>query len=192
MDLMIVNGKGERFAAEVDSHGRLYTRSNMVSHMSHHATFHKNAFRKNFETVLADGNEACCALIYNTDQTKDIEIYYVRISSDANVEVIVKVNNSYSSGGNEVEMVNTNLSSAKQPTADLYEGGASGDIVVGVANSVELGGAFVGAYAPYITDEEGSIIVTPKKSLSFHVTGTAGNKVKISIGFALHDEGTKL
>lgn len=192
MDLMLVNGTGKRYAAEVDSHGRLYTRANVVSHMSHHATYHKNAFRKIFNTTLADTNEACCALLYNSDQTKDIEIYYVRISCNANVELTVKVNNTYDSGGNLLDMVNTNLSSATQPLADTYEGGANGDIVVGTSNSEDLDGAFIGAYRPYITDEEGSIIVTPKKSLSFHITGAAGNEVKISIGFALHDEGTKL
>ena len=192
MDLMIVNGKGRRFAAEVDDHGRLYTRANVVSHMSHHATFHKNAYRCVFDTTLADGSEACVVHIKNTDQTKDVEIYYVTISADANIELNAKIGVIRTSGGTSVDAVNTNLSTSAEPTLSSYSGGASDDMVVSESDAKNLGGVFVGANQPHMQDQEGSIVVTPGKTFSFHVTGAAGNKVKIAIAFALHSEGTKL
>jgi len=50
----IEDGFGSGQLAEVDEHGRLYTKSNIISHMSHHAAYHKNGFVKNFDCTLAD------------------------------------------------------------------------------------------------------------------------------------------
>ena len=121
-----------------------------------------------------------------------IEIYYIRASSDSNVEVAVKVNDFRSSGGAAIVMKNTNLSSSATMTVESYEGGASGDITSDVSNSVEIDGAFLSANQSYKDDYEGSIVVTPGKSISFYATGAATDKVKISIALALHSEGQKL
>ena len=102
------------------------------------------------------------------------------------------VNNTYSSGGESVEVVNTNLSSSILPTVITYQGGASGDLVVDNSDELEIGGIFIGANVPFQSNQDGSIVVTYKKSLCFKATGVAGNKIKVTLSFALHDAGEKL
>lgn len=189
---IIEDGRGTGQKALVDDHGRLATKAVIVGHLSHHATYHKNSYRQVFETTLADSNEAVCFLLYNSDAATDIEIYDITMSSDANVEIVETVNETYASGGNSIEYVNTNLGSNKQPSVVSYEGGASDDLVTSTTNSSNIGGQFISASKPYHINMDGSVVVTFKKSYAIRVTGSAGNKVKITVQFAVHEAGTEL
>ena len=189
----IIKGAGvEGYAAEVDDHGRLSVKSSMISHMSHHSTYHKNGYRKVFKTTLAGTSETACAFVYNSDQTSDFEIYKVLISSDGNADVSLKVGETYTSGGTLIEMVNTNLSVSTLPTALTYEGGAAGDLALAASNSREMNGEYLAANQPYEHNYEGGLVLTPRTGFAIHITGVANQKIKITIEMALHVKGTKL
>ncbi|RLF67101.1 MAG: hypothetical protein DRN30_00720 [Thermoplasmata archaeon] len=191
-DFSIKDGTGKGHSALVDDHGRLYTRANMISHMSHHATYHKNAYIKSFETTLADGNITSCAFLQNTDSTKDIELYWIRVSADANVQIDAISDNDYNSGGNAVTPLNTNLGNPTSLSVLAYEGGASADLILTTTHDFLIDGRFLGAYSSCNCDYEGGIVLGNTRSFAIKATGAAGNKVKVTIGFALHDEGAKL
>jgi len=190
---IIKDGKGTGNGAQVDDHGRLFVKSNHVSHMSHHATYHKNAYIKEYNTTLADANETITALLYNNSSATDLEIYWLNITSDSNVTISIYIGGeSFVSGGNQLTAVNTNTGTNVQSSAAvLYEGGSSADLVV-TGDTNEIDGAFIGAYDKERIDYEGGIVITYKKSLSIHAEGAASDKIKISIAFAEHAAGTKL
>lgn len=192
MKTIIESGGSEANKAIVDDHGRLSVKSSVVSHMSHHSSWHKNAYRKVFKTTLQGTSETALAFLYNQDSSVDIEIYKIVISSDANIETIFDVGETYSSGGNSIDVVNTNLSVSTTPTVDSYEGGSGGNLALISTNEREMNGGFIGAYAPYEHNYDGGLILTPKTGISIYGIGAANNKIKITIEFALHAKGTKL
>lgn len=189
---IIKDGRGSGEAVQVDDHGRLYTRANIVSHMSHHATFHKNGYVKMFETTLADSTLTNCAFLQNTDGTKDLEIYWLRISADADVEIDIISDNDYASGGTALTMLNTNLGNPTSLGALVYEGGASADLVLTTTHNFLIDGLFLAANTPFNCEYEGGIVLGNTRSLAIKATGAAGNKIKVMLGFAPHAEGTKL
>lgn len=189
---IIKDGRGTGGAAKVDDHGRLYTRSNYVSHMSHHATYHKNAYIKSFETTLAGATETPCAFLQNTDSTKDIEIYWLRISSDANVEFNIYSDNDYVSGGNSVKLINTNLGQPTSLDVNTYEGGASANLALLTTHNFLMDGGFVPAYGLFDSDYQGGLVLGNTRSVAIKVTGALNDKIKITMGLSLHTEGTKL
>lgn len=190
--ITIKDGQGTGFALHIDDHGRAYTRANIVSHMSHHATYHKNAYIKSFETTLAGGSETACAFIQNTDSTKDIELYWMRFSSDANVAVKIISDNDYSSGGNSLTMLNTNLGQPTALVASVYEGGASANLSLTTTHDFLVDGFFCAAYDSIWYSYDGGIVLGNTRSFAVKVTGANGDKVKITMGLALHTEGAKL
>lgn len=192
LSTILEDGQGTGNKAQIDDHGRLSTKAIVVGHMSHHATYHKNAYISSFETTLADANEAHCAFFRNIDAGKDVEIYYINISANAQIEASLCVNDIYTSGGNNINPVNTNLSTIITPSVEIYEGGSLGDLVVNSSNESTISSQFIDAYSVLQSDLEGSLVITYNKSLCIKVIGAAANKVKISIAFALHDAGTKL
>lgn len=192
MSSIIEDGRGTGNKALVDDHGRLFVRSNHVSHLSHHSTSHKNAYIEKFETTLAGASETHCALITNDDPSKDIEIYAVRISADANIEATLCVNDVYISGGNEIDPVNFNLSTNIIPTVTSYEGGSAGDLAVDSVNEKEIDSMFILANSPNREDLEGALVIPFSKSLSIKVIGVATNRIKVTITYALHNAGTEL
>lgn len=189
---MIEDGKGTGQRAEVDDHGRLYVRANTVGHMSHHATFHKNAYLATFETTLVDGSLTPVALFQNATNDKDYEVYWVFFSSNAAVETAIYLRSGFISGGEVINSFNTNLSASASGNGDHYQGGASADLVVDTSKEQCIFPAFNPAGIPGFYNLEGGIVCTPGTSLSLKATGAAGNKIKVTVGYALHDTGTKL
>lgn len=192
MSTRILDGKGTGNYAEVDDHGRLYVKSNIVSHMSHHTTFHKNAYVKSFETTLADTSETPCALLYNNSSSSDLEIYWVRISANAAVEVDIYTDSSYTSDGTSISSINTNIGTANALSVIQYEGGSSADLVVNTSSEQLADGFFLAANDLIDMSYEGGIVLPFKKGVVIKVTGAATNKVKITMGFAVHSAGYKL
>ena len=190
-DIVITSGGSNPYKAIVDDHGRIQCLSIQVSHMAHHSSYHHNAYMKVYSTTLASTNEDAVALLYNSSEGKDLELYSITISSDSDVDISVKVGESYISGGTSVDVVNTNTSSSVLPSVVSYEGGA-GNLVLDTTNSKELDGQFAGARRPIVLDYSGAIILSPKKGVAFYAQGAIGDKVKVTIEFALHTEGTKL
>ena len=192
MSNVIQDGKGRGFRAEVDDHGRLFTRANVIGHMSHHATYHKNAYIGLFETTLADTSQAACAFLQNTDAGKDIEIYWMRVSANADVEVDIISDNDYGSLGAAASVYNTNLATPNALSANLYEGGASGDLVLVTTHNFPLDGYFSAANSPLSMNYDGGLVLGHTRSIAVKVTGAANDKVKVMMGFALHAKDTQL
>jgi len=189
---VIEDGRGTGNKALVDDHGRIATKSITVSHMAHHATYHKNAYFAVFETTLAGTSLTNCAFLLNNDVGTDVEIYDVVISSDANIEISTCVKDTYTSGGAAILATNTNLGVSTTPSVESYEGGASADLVLSTTNSKEIDGAFIGAHRPIDMNYDGALVLTYRKSLTMKATGAATDKVKVTIVFAFHAAGTKL
>jgi len=189
---IIEDGLGKGNKAEVDNHGRLSTKAVHVSHLSHHSTYHKNTYMAIFNTTLAGTSETDCAFLYNDSTDKDIEIYFISVSCTANCELISKVGNTYTSGGVATVPVNTNLSSVAVSPALLYEGGVSADLVLASTLEREFCGAYLGSHRPLRFDYEGAVVLSPKSGITFAIVGAASDKVKVSVAYSLHNEGTRL
>jgi len=189
---IIKDGTGSGNTALVDDHGRLFVRATAINPMGHHATYHKNAYIKSFETTLAGSTLSPCAFFHNTDTGRDVEIYWLRVSSNAAVQVDIVSDNDYTSGGTAVEMINTNLGSPSALTADVYEGGASGDLVLSTTNGSLFDGFFLKENERCFCDFEGGIVLGYTRSLAIKIKGAAGDKIKITLGVALHEAGAKL
>lgn len=188
----IKDGSGSGKLATVDNHGRLLTRSHTIGHMSHHATTHKNAYIKVMETTFPDANQTVCALLYNNDPTTELEVYWVKLSSDSSVEMTVRCGNTYTSGGTAVEFVNTHLGAVNDLNIISYEGGSSGDMIVDTTVNVEIDALYLKSYEQIDGSYDGGIIIPYKQSISFKAAGVANDKVKVTIGFAVHSKGTEL
>ena len=192
MSSFIEDGHGTGNKLKIDNHGRAYTKSNMIGHMSHHATYHKNAFSKSFHTTLSTASEEAILNIKNNLPSTEYEIYWLRCSSNANVHVHIYGDGVYTSGGNSLEFMNTYLGSGKAPGAIAYEGGASGNLVVDISGAADFDGSHVGAYRPHDFNYEGGIVIPFGKSVTITSEGSIGDKVEVQFGFAIHDEGVKL
>lgn len=189
---IIKDGRGSGRSAEVDDHGRLYTKSNIVGHMSHHATYHKNGFIELFETTLPDSNETQCMYVENSNTGKEFEIYWLRISSNSDVEIIVRTDASRTSGGNSKSMTNTYIGNGNVANATAYEGGSSGNLVVDATESSVIDGIFLAANDGHEFEYDGGIVIPFSRTFSISAIGAVSDKVKIMLGVAMHETGTKL
>ena len=189
---IIQDGRGTGQSAEVDDHGRLSVKANIVSHMSHHATYHKNAFVCTFDTTLQGTSSTPVAFLKNDKSGADFEIYWVKISSDANVEILVSGNDTRTSGGTTCTPTNTNLGSNITSSATIYKGGSAGDLVLASTVAVDLNGFFMGANAPTVFSYEGGLVLPFTKSIAIRAIGASSDKVKVTIGYAIHSEGARL
>jgi len=192
MSTFLEDAHGTGNKMKIDDHGRAYVLANTIPHMSHHCTYHKNAFSKLFQTTLSTSSEEPVFNITNNLPGKEYEIYWVRISSDANLDIHLFGGGVYTSGGNRLEMMNTYLGNGITSGATIYEGGASGSLVVDTTDATEFDGVFLGAYKPHDFNYEGGVVIPFGKSVAITADGTAGDKVKLQFGFAIHDEGQKL
>jgi len=191
-ELIIKDGQGKGFSAEVDDHGRLSVKSSFISHMSHHATCHKNSYMTVHNTTLQGTSETPCVLLLNSDPTKDLELYWVRVSSTAAVEVNMYSGNTYTSGGTEITYTNLNLGTPNSSVVTAYEGGASGDLVLDTTVNNLLDGGYINANSQNPGDYEGGVVLPFSQSISFKVIGAASDKIKIMLAYALHEKGTRL
>lgn len=189
---IIEDGHGTGNKLAIDDHGRAATKSITVSHLSHHATYHKNCYMGVYDTVLAGTSDTICAMLYNNSSSKDLEIYSVSVSSDANVKMTVKVGETYTSGGVVVELVNSNRSSTAAADVLSYEGGPSANMVVGTGDSKMFCGAHLGASRPFRFSYEGAVVLTPKTGIQIYVKGASTNDVRVTFAYAEHATGTKL
>ena len=187
-DGQILDGHGTGNKAKVDKDGKLTVLSTSVSHLAHHATDDKNAFFVPFSTTLAGTSATPVALLRNTGD-KDIEIYRIKISSDAAIEYAIKKGELYTSGGAAVEPTNTNFGSTKQMTAQIYEGSA-GDLVTDTTNSKELMSNFISASSTEHINVEGAIIIPPSHCIVVYATGAISDKVRVTLMLSLNEEGT--
>lgn len=190
--MILEDGKGGGNSAEVDDHGRLYTKANVISHMSHHATYHKNAFIKNYNTTLPGTSETVCMIAINDSSANDIESHWLRISANADVEIKIYVDGVYASGGTLVVQENTNRTSKSISSIIGYEGGASGNIVLDTTNEKEIDGFFCAANAPIDIDLQGGIIFGKENSIAVKAIGAGGDKIKITLATSAHPAGSKL
>lgn len=188
----IKDGKGTGNRAEVDDHGRLYTKANVISHMSHHATYHKNGFICTFDTTLQDTSSTPIAFLKNTKSSSDYEIYWVHISSDSNVEILISKNDTRDSGGASCTPSNTNFGSSIASGATMYEGTTSGDLVLSSTVAESVDGFYISANNVHFHNYEGGLVLPFTKTLALRAIGTNGDKVKVTLGFAIHSEGAKL
>lgn len=195
MNGMIKDGTGKGYLAKVDDHGRLSVAANLISHMQHHALWHKNLYILNYNVTLPDANETPLALFKNLDGTKDFEIYFADVSSNAAVEVKWRFDDEYTSGGTAITPINTNRGSGatlSTSVVEVYEGGTAGDLVLDSTNGVQFHRTWQGANSSHHMNFEGSMIITSSKSASMTVTGAAGDKVNLTAILAYHDAGTEL
>ena len=188
----IVDGKGSGKQCEVDDHGRLYTKANVISHMSHHATYHKNGYVGVFDTVLADTSEAVAMHFQSNAPGTEYEVYWLRVSTTANVEIKIYNGVTYTSGGNSVELMNTYFGNGNTSNTTAHEGGSSGDIAFSSTDATVFDGDLLGAYDHHDFTYEGGIVIPFSKHLTITATGSAGASIKITLGVAAHDEGIKL
>lgn len=190
--VVIKDGRGSGQGALVDDHGRLFTRANVISHMSHHATFHKNGYIQLFETTLPGATRTHCMFIENTDPEKDLEVHWIRVSVDAAVEIIIAHGHEYTSGGSSVTLRNSNVGQPAAVTGNFYEGGASGDLTLNTAHDRVIDGAFMAANSREVFDYDGGLVLPNTKGLTVSAIGANTNKIKVMLGFALHEAGTQL
>jgi len=188
---VIKDGTGAGFGVKVDDHNRLYTLANVVSHMSHHATYHKNGFVKSFSTTLPDTSETVVASLENNSASSDYELYWVRVSSESAVEVNIYKGGSRSGGGTLLELENTNFGGSSIADDISYEGGASGDLAVS-GDAALIDGCFLAAGGTKEFEYFGGIVLPRTTSFVIKVIGAATDKVKVTLGFALHAADTKL
>ena len=192
---VIKDGHGTGNRAKVDDHGRLWVSANMVDHKQHHALYHKNLYIVNFDTTLPDGNETVVAFFKNLDSTKDFEIYDVEVSSNGTVELNWYFDDEYTSGGAAVEPINSNRGSGKTlsvTTALAYEGGASGNMVIDSTDRVKFHTHWLDANRAYAEGFDGCLVFANDTSATMTTTGTAGDKVSVTVYMAYHDAGTQL
>lgn len=190
--MKIQDGSGKGYEAQVDDHGRLFTRSNIISHTLHHATFHKDLFLATGGLTTADGNEAPLLFIRNDENDKDLEIHKVTISSDSNVLVKMYTGGVYSSGGTAVSPVNTNLSSTISRDVTILSGGTSDDLVITTTNQDIMWQSYIAANSMTDFNWDGALVMPFTKSLHFTVQGVASDLVTITIEYAWHKAGTTL
>jgi len=191
-DFKLTNGAdGPGYKAKVDDHGRLYVVNNHVSHQSHHSSYHKNYYSNEFETTLSGATETICAYLSN-ETTKDAELYYIHLSSDADIEIFLFGNTPVTSGGDVSTSYNMNLGSGKTEALTCLEGGATPNIVLSTVNKRKAGTYFVAGHTTFIVNQEGGIIITPGKDFSISAIGALNQKVKVTLTYSFHTEGAKL
>jgi len=192
---IIEDATGSGNTAKVDDHGRLSVAANMISHMQHHALYHKNLYILNFNTTLPDTSETPVAFFKNTDGTKDFEVYFVDVSTDSIAEVTWKFDNEYTSGGNLVTAINSNRGSGatlSTNSVEIYEGGGSGDMVLDTTINTPFHTSWQGVNSSHHMNFEGSMVIPSSKSASMTVIGTAGDKINVTVVMAYHSAGTVL
>ena len=160
--------------AEVDDHGRLYVKANVVSHMAHHATYHKNAYVTNGSTTLSGTSETAIFHLVN-DTTKDLELYDMFISTPSAAVIRMSINDSYTSGGATATTNNLNLSTSVVTGANQYTGGASDDLTLSSSNASTIFQSHVPAGFPSQFRVEGALVITPGKSITVWITGTTSD-----------------
>ena len=193
MSNVIKDGHGSGHVAKVDDHGRLSTAANVISHMQHHATTHKNLFILNFNTTLSDSSETPVAFFKNNDGNKDFEFYHVIISSDANVQAKWRFGDEYTSGSETVTGINTNRGSgATLSSVDIYEGGAGDDLVLDSSNGVMFTKNWITGNQVIPFDFNGALIMPSNTSASMLVTGVLNQEVNLTVFVASHSAGTEL
>lgn len=179
--------------AIVDDHGRLWVNANMVHHLQHHATYHKNSYILDFDITLSDTSEQTVLFLKNIDSTKDFEIYDVEVSSDAAQEVNAFFNDGYTSGGTAITPLNLNLGSGNTLGTNVllaYEGGAADMVTTGAGSKFHT--SWISASEPHHLDFEGGLIVTNGKSISLTVKGASSDRVNVTLKMAHHSAGYKL
>jgi hypothetical protein len=192
MITIIEDGHGTGNKARVDDHGRVVVRSNMVSHMSHHASSHKNLFSLPLSTVLADGSETAVAFIKNTSPTEDMEFHIINIAADANVAYKIYVGDSYSAGGTPIIPLNTNIGTGTALVGSFYAGGASANLTVVTTLRDTLCHGYVQAYGDGIIRVDGGIILPPSKTMTVTATGAASDNILVNFYLTTHVAGTML
>lgn len=192
MSTIITDGRGTGSKAEVDDHGRLYVRTNHVSHLSHHSTYHLNVFVTRFEVTLPDSSETVAVVLYNSRNERDIEVFDMHVSCDAAVKLSFYRDGPYVSGGDTSTPLNLHLGSGVSPEIITYEGGASGDIVVDSTSEQKFGSVFLGSHTPSNIGTDGGLIIPGNKSFSIKATGAAGTVVTGMIIHTSHAAGTVL
>ena len=191
----IKDGTGTGNKAKVDDHGRLTVAANMISHMQHHATFHKNLYILNFNTILSGSNEKPIAFFKNNDGSKDFEFYHILISSDANIKTKWRFGDEYTSGGSIVSAVNTNRGSGatlSTSDVDIYAGGSSDNLILDSTNGFMFTKNWLPGYMLNDLNFDGSLIIPSNRTASMLVTGAIGQEVNVTVFVASHNAGTKL
>lgn len=189
--ILLRDGKGSGNHAEVDEHGRLYTRSNPISHMSHHATAHKNGFVAVYNTTLTGTSPTPVMHFDNIATGKEAEIYWLKVSSDKAVEVLVYLGGTFTSGGNAVVMSNTYVGNGTTSNTSTKEGG-TGNLVLNLNTASEVDGAFIEANGTVKFEYDGGIVIPSGKQFSILAVGASGDKIKVTLGLSLHDVGVSL
>lgn len=188
----LIGANKERYGMIVDDHGRAYVKSNNVSHISHHSTYHKNSYIVPLRTVLAGSSETICGIIKNTSSVKDIELHWLRISSDANLEVKIYADTTRNAGGNEVIMKGMNLTSKSVSVVQAYEGGVSANLTDTANGEVEIDGFFLAANTIANINLEGGMVLGKDNTYCVKVFGANGNIVKVVLASSAHATGSVL
>lgn len=179
--------------AQVDEENRLYVLANTIEHLQHHSWTHQNAYIVNFDTVMADANEAPVAFFKNEDSDNDFEFYVVTISTDAAATVRIYFEGEYTSGGAEVSAINMFRGSGQTLTRELfYEGGASGNLVVDSTNAVKASTLYINANQPTPFDFQGALVFRNNRTAYMTIEAAGGTNVSVTALTAFHQVGTKL
>lgn len=192
MSTIIADGMGTGHKAHVDYHGRLYVRTNHVSHLAHHSSSHKNSFMTHFDVTLPSTSETPVVLLYNSNMNNDLEVFDVWISANAAVEVNFYLDSAYASGGEIQIPLNMHLGSGIAPIITVYQGGTTGNLVVNTANEQYYGGAFMGGYMPELFGADGALIIPGNKGFVIKAIGTIGTRIKGMVSHSSHTTGTEL
>ena len=189
--MRLEDGKGSGQKALVDDHGRLYVLSVAHSHEAHHVSFHANFFTVTADTVLQGGVETPCLILVN-DSSKDLELYWSTVSSDAIIKASYYLDELYTSGGTAKIPTNMNRASANASGVSTYEGGAAANLVVDTADSILIQNLYLGASVPRDFNFDGGLILPSNKSITIKATGALNDNVSVSFGFSFHEAGTKI
>jgi len=195
MSTIIRSGDNKPYSASVDDHGRLSVAANIITHEQHHATYHKNLYIMKFDTTLQDGTETPIAFFKNVDSTKDFEVYVVETASDSTIKINWHFEDEYTSGGSAVTPINTNRGTGltlSSNSVEVYEGGASGDLVLDSTDRVTFHTSWQTANESHEKDFKGALVLPGNTSGSMTAIGAANDKISVMVIIAYHDAGTVL
>lgn len=189
---VIEDGGNTGITMRVDDHGRAYVRSNNISHLLHHSTYHHNLFVINYRTTLVGTGETPVAFFRNTSPLYDFEFYIINVEADGDCDLRTYVDAKYTSGGEAVTPINMFRGSGLTMPGEIYAGGASANLVLNTADQQQFGEMYVAARQTKALNFEGGLNFSNGYSAHLTAQGTAGTKVSLITLASWHDTGTEL
>lgn len=181
----LIGGKANT-PAVVDHHGHLHVNAIQRTQIAD-ASWDGDAYRILAEVDLTDTSNTPMFWLRNDRSGKSfgakphMVIDRMVVSADANVHVELWMDHDYTSGGGTVTLHPLNRGESASADATAKDGTIA--LVLDASSAAELQSLFIGAYAPYVENFGGRLLLPKDKALAVYAQGAAANKVRIEMDF---------